>query len=57
MKEKVIFEGKKSFVPEGTHPKHGDGAMVLSFDRPDTELWTEENWLCADLRVDRKSVV
>lgn len=57
MKEKVIFEGKKSFVPEGTHPKHGDGAMVLSFDRPDTELWTEENWLCADLRVDQYSDV
>ena len=53
----VIYNGTCSLVPEGAHPKHGDPALVRAFDRPDTDLWNENNWFCAEIRADQYSDV
>lgn len=49
------FEGERSFVPEGAHPKHGDGALILSFKRPRELPWDEKLWFCLDVEVDQFS--
>jgi hypothetical protein len=55
--EYVLHSGKKSFIPAGTQPRHGDQPMVLAFDRTGTVPWREDLWFCADLRVDQYSDV
>lgn len=53
----VLYSGTCSLAPEGAHPRHGDPALVRSFERPDSAIWSEENWFCAQLRVDQYSDV
>ncbi len=55
--EYVIYDGEIDFVPDGATTGQKDDPLKVAFDRPQTDLWKEENWFCADLRVNQFSSV
>lgn len=53
----IIFDGEYLFSHSETAPEFGDAPIRTVFDRPQTALWNEKNWFCAEILAEQYSDV